>query len=282
MLNKVKRKERVDIKVCSEKEREKLKRFLNKEPVYHTFLLSDIDRYGFENDFQTVYLQEDRGQCQGVCLRYFNNLILAGDEKTLDYQEIDKLIDSQTTTVMGKAEIVEQVMRRRGSPDQMIRNRLYVYSEKSDSKKIRDTFVKVAGVNDVDRIYEFLMEFPEMRALYSEKKMLENRLESGEGIHVIIEVQGKIAAHGNSAASADQTCMLGGICVKEEYRKRGYAKDILRMLCEEMHRQGKIPCIFAPEEKTYSIFEELGFKVYGAWGVARIPSRKGEKWEGTS
>lgn len=64
--------------------------------------------------------------------------------------------------------------------------------------------------------------------------------------------------------------MMGGICVKEECRGKGYAKDIIRSLCREIHSQGKIPCIFAPEEPYYSIFQELGFEIYGRWGAARL------------
>ena len=53
-------------------------------------------------------------------------------------------------------------------------------------------------------------------------------------------------------------------------RKKGYAKEILHTLCEEIRRQGKIPCIFSPEKEQYSIFEELGFEKYGRWGIAKV------------
>ena len=76
--------------------------------------------------------------------------------------------------------------------------------------------------------------------------------------------------HGNSAATTDQTCMMGGICVAQDMRKKGYAKEILHTLCEEIRRQGKIPCIFSPEKEQYSIFEELGFEKYGRWGIAKV------------
>lgn len=54
------------------------------------------------------------------------------------------------------------------------------------------------------------------------------------------------------------------------YEKKGYAKEILHTLCEEIRRQGKIPCIFSPEKEQYSIFEELGFEKYGRWGIAKV------------
>ena len=32
--------------------------YLKAEPVYHTFLLSDLECYGFEHEFQQVYMQD--------------------------------------------------------------------------------------------------------------------------------------------------------------------------------------------------------------------------------
>lgn len=257
------------IRKCSEEDRDRLKKYLNEKPVYHTFLISDLDRYGFDKDFQTIYMQEEEGRCSGVFLKYFNNLIVAGEDRELDYEAVGKLAGDGITTIMGKAEIVQNVAEQVGRQLSMTYNHLYIHEETKESKP-EDYKVKFADLNDVGRIYEFLMSFPEMKHLYSEKKMIENRISNGEGLHAVIEDQGKIAAHGNSAASAELTCMLGGICVGKRYRGRGYAKAIIRALCSEIHREGKIPCIFAPEDNPYSIFSELGFKIYGRWGVAQL------------
>lgn len=257
------------IKKCREEDRKMLKDYLNQKPVYHTFLLSDLDRYGFDKDYQTIYMQEENGDCVGVFLKYFNNFILAGDEEKLDYEKIAGLATEEITTVMGKADIVRNTVKYVGRQVHMTYNNLYIHRG-SEEQALKEHKVRFADSDDVDRIYEFLMSFEEMKNLYSEKKMIENRINSGEGVHAVIEEGGRIAAHGNSAASADLTCMMGGICVKEEYRGKGYAKDIIRSLCREIHSQGKIPCIFAPEEPSYSIFQELGFEIYGRWGAARL------------
>lgn len=257
------------IRKCNEDDRERLMVFLNEKPVYHTFLLSDLDKYGFDKDYQTVYMQEDEGQCIGVFLKYFNNLILAGEGQKLDYEAIGRLAENGITTIMGKAETVSSAAEQAGGQAQMKYNNLYIHKDTGKLTSAGNA-VRFAELEDVDRIYEFLMSFPEMKDLYSEKKMVENRISNKEGIHAIIEKDGRIIAHGNSAASAELTCMLGGICVRAEYRGQGYAKEIIRTLCREIHRQGKIPCIFAPEDPAYSIFSELGFEIYGKWGVARL------------
>lgn len=257
------------IRRCEERDRERLKVFLNEKPIYHTFLISDLDRYGFDEVFQTIYMQEQEGQCIGVFLKYFQNLILAGEGQELDYEAIGKIASHDITTIMGKAETVRHVTEQVSSKAQMVYNNLYI-QKKAEELVIDEHKIHFANLDDVGQIYEFLMSFPEMKNLYPEKKMLENRISSGEGIHAVIEKDGKIVAHGNSAASADLTCMLGGICVKKEYRGKGYAKAIIQSLCREIHSQAKTPCIFAPEDNPHTIFAELGFEVYGKWGVAQL------------
>lgn len=257
------------IRECSEPDRGTLRAFLNEKPVYHTFILSDLEMYGFDKDFQAIYMQEEQESCIGVFLRYFHNLILAGDTQKLDHEGVCRLVGREITTIMGKAEIVETVTRYLGRLTKLTYNNLYIHKGVTEAKcDIGE--VRLADLDDVDRIYRFLMEFPEFKDLYSDKKMLDNRMKSGEGIHLLIERDGEIIAHGNSAASADLTCMMGGICVKEEYRRRGYAKKILQALSGEIHKQKKLPCIFSPANQEHSIFSELGFEIYGNWGVAQL------------
>ena len=257
------------LRKCGEEDRERLEAFLNEKPVYHTFLISDLDKYGFDKDFQTIYMQEEEGRCIGVFLKYFYNLIVAGEGQELDYEAVSRLADDKITTIMGRAEVVQNIAERVGGRLRMTYHNLYIHEEAERLEPV-DNNVRFADLDDAGRIYEFLMGFPEMQNLYSEKKMIENRISNMEGVHAMIEKQGKIVAHGNSAASAERTCMLGGICVADEYRGRGYAKDIIRTLCGALHSQGKIPCMFAPENNPYTIFSELGFKIYGRWGVAQL------------
>ena len=69
--------------------------YLKAEPVYHTFLLSDLECYGFEHEFQQVYMQEKEGICEGVVLRYYNNLILSEFIEKPECKKIAELVTSE-------------------------------------------------------------------------------------------------------------------------------------------------------------------------------------------
>lgn len=271
MLNKLK--EVSKIRICREEDREKLVAFLNESPVFHTFLLADIEQYGFDEEFQKVYVQENQNEIEGVFLKYFNNFILAGKPEKLDYSKIASLIDSEITTVMGNAELVERTVKNLECSVKLVRNNLYVHQPLEAYEGLEK--IKVANLADVEKIYDFLMTFPEFKEIYAAKQMIINRIEKKEGVHLYLEQDHEIIAHGNSAASADKTCMIGGICVRKKDQHKGYAKIILRALCKHIEQNQKIPCIFASEKENYSIFDELNFKNYGKWGVAQIT--RGEK-----
>lgn len=260
------------IRKCNEKDKNTLLEFLNSKPVYHTFIIADIEQYGFDKEFQEVYVQEEDGICQGVFLRYFGNFIVAGNPEVLLYDNIAELVDRKITTIMGCADIVNNITEKLDRKADFIYNNLYTHEKTVEENEKEECHY--ADLDDVDRIYDFLMSFPEFKNLYSEKAMLVNRLTNNEGVHIFIEKDGKIIAHGNSAASAEKTCMMGGISVAEPYRGQGYGKKILLALCEHILKDGKIPCIFAPEAKDYSCFKETGFDVYGLWGVAQLEEVK--------
>ena len=56
---------------------------------------------------------------------------------------------------------------------------------------------------------------------------------------MLLEENGKIIAHGNSAAKTEKSCMLGGICVDHAYRGNGYAQKVLSVLSEYIHQELK-------------------------------------------
>ena len=51
---------------CKEKDREMLLSFLKQEAVYNTFLIADIEDFGFEEEFQTVFAEVENGECIGI------------------------------------------------------------------------------------------------------------------------------------------------------------------------------------------------------------------------
>lgn len=90
------------IRLCEEKDRGQLLNYLQENPIYHTFLLADMEQYGFNHSFQQIYVQEENGECQGVYLRYYHNLILAGEPDYIDGRAVAQLVNGEIRTHNGK------------------------------------------------------------------------------------------------------------------------------------------------------------------------------------
>ncbi|MEG0050981.1 MAG: GNAT family N-acetyltransferase [Terrisporobacter sp.] len=257
------------IKKCTSSDYEVLIKYLTQESVYNTFLIADIENYGFCYEHQNVYMQKDVNEkCCGVFLTYFNNLILSGDAPVLNYEFIQGLITDKITTVMGKAEILKKLSETYKEKSKYIEKNMYILP--NDEKLFEENETKIGNEDDIQRIYDFLMTIPSFKELYGEKEMLINRIKNNEGVHVYIEEEGKLVAHGNSAASTNYSSMIGGLCVEGLHRKQGLFKKVVSRIGREILKQNKIPCIFVDDNQQYSIFPQLGFEVYGKWGVLQI------------
>ncbi len=243
--------------------------FLQREAVYNTFLISDIESHRYDKGYQQVYLSTDhRGACRGVYLRYFNNLILSGDATGEDADFLISLIDPSVNTIMGKASCVSPLEKQLSLPHTYIQKELFALRDQS--LLVKDIPTCGAGLSDVDRIHAFLMSIPEFKQIYAVKDMIFNRIQNGEGIHLYLERGGEIIAHINSAAQTETTCMVGGLGVAPAYRGQGLGKGLVSALCREMLRQGRTPCLFNEAPPERSLFKQIGFNEIGKWGVVTL------------
>lgn len=258
------------IRKCDETDYSMLMDYLSREPVYHTFIMADIERYGFDKDYQQVYVQEigPGTGISGIFLKYYNNFIAAGEAELIDFSEAAGLVTDEITIIMGMSKLVECIGSALGRTHMYERKTLYVLHKRAEAEA--NSEVRLATLQDVDRIYGFLMDIPQLRPLYSSKAMIENRIRSGEGIHVVMEREGRVIAHGNSAASTDRTVMLGGIGVSLSQRRQGCAAAIVNRLCAEIQKNGRLPCVFAGDLASRAMCKALGFEEYGFWGVAQL------------
>ena len=69
------------IRVLDESDRTVLLKYLYKEPSLNIFIIGDIEAYGFENDFQTLYGEFDEvGKYISVLLFYRDNCVFYSED----------------------------------------------------------------------------------------------------------------------------------------------------------------------------------------------------------
>lgn len=264
--------------------------YLREEAVYNTFLLADIADFGFDESFQTVYLDEEQGKIKGVYLSFYQNFLLYCKENEVNAEFLQELFSGQIPDViMGKVEDVRKVqgvlqncatglpeangtigsneplgsMEQIGSMDS---KGLYQFSHPEElAEETAD--IQKAVPEDVDDIFDFLQSIPELKNLYTSKQMIADRIGKNCGTHYIVRDNGNIIAHANSAAESEFTTMIGGVSTREDCRGRGLASQIVSKLCRDITAKGKQPTLFSIRGEEDNLYSRIGFRKIGEWGT---------------
>ncbi len=65
---------------------------------------------------------------------------------------------------------------------------------------------------------------------------------------------------------------IGGICTPREYRRKGYAKEVVARACDYIFEQGRLPAlsVSAANEAAHTLYEDLGFEKIGVMTVYMV------------
>lgn len=256
----------------TKEDRSRILQYCMSEPSINTFIIGDIETHGFETDFQEVWMQTQSDHITGIVLRYHDNYIIYSEKLDMDYGEIvDLLRSSQGNIISGKRSVMEPLPILLG--EDFTKKELF-FCELNDPSEISlDTLeVKIATLSDAREISIAYGEIPEFEGLYSSDPeqryhQIANRMESGEGIHMIIRKGDRIVCHGNTTAETTASAMIGGIFTLPEFRKAGLASKIISALCKNLLDQKKSVCLFYDNEDAGRIYQRLNFKVIENWTI---------------
>ncbi len=254
------------VRECTEKDKEQLLAYLKEEAVYNTFLLADIEDFGFEETFQTVYMDEEQGEIKGVYLCFYQNFLLYCRENEVNISFLEQLFSNyEPDVVMGKTQTVQIVQRI--LTEHVLESRgLYLFSDPS-CLETDNSEIYAAGPEDVDDIFAFLQSIDELRHLYTSKQMIADRIEKNCGVHYIIRKNGEIIAHANSAAQCEATTMIGGVSTAPDERGKGLGGQVVSRLCRDILAKGKTPCLFSVQGEEHNLYHRIGFQKIGEWGT---------------
>lgn len=246
--------------------------YLEKEPVFNTFMLADIINYGFNFSHQQIYMeQNENGIISNVYLVFFNNLIIAGELDSINTLFIQSLLTESISIIMGKNQLIQHIAKTLHLERSYQQKSFY---QLKDKKQLIDSshLIQQATVADSADIFTFLATIPEFVEMYKKKEMIENRIIREDGIHLFIKEDQTIIGHVNSAAHSRQTSMIGGMAIHDLYRHKGLAKEMISAISRKILDTGRMPCIINHFPEETSLLPPLGFELCGYWGTIEIDS----------
>ncbi|GAU78907.1 GNAT family N-acetyltransferase [Fusibacter sp. 3D3] len=241
------------------------------EPSINLFIIGDIELYGFDLDFQEIWIQKELETINGILLRYHENFILYSKGK-MNFTEILELLKGyKVNMISGKASVLMSLYP--------LISALYSiqemhFAELSGDKLLEKNtehvvFAEAEDAHDIAMAYGRIQEFESLYpgGFEGRHKQILNRIVSGEGTHMFIKKNGQIISHGNTAAETSQSAMIGGVMTLPDHRRKGYAKTVVSAICQRLIDDGKKACLFYEGEISQKLFESLGFKEIDKWVV---------------
>lgn len=211
---------------------------------------------------------DDNKQCQFVYLIFHNIMIVAGDIEQLNTETLISLLEDRIDMIMGKETLITKC--RSSLTNDFDYSEKLLYALKDDTYLLKDDLTATeATFDDGKVIHHFLNTFSEFKGMYTSLEMILNRISGDEGQHLYYEQYGQIIAHGNTAATTTDSCMIGGVASHQAYRHQRYAKRIVSQLSREAMQEHRIPCLLSNPYEGKSLFEDLGYTLYGRWGTLR-------------
>ncbi|MEG0238746.1 GNAT family N-acetyltransferase [Anaerorhabdus sp.] len=247
------------IRLCSDLDRSKVLEYLNKDRALNLFFIGDINNYGFENDFQKIFIDEDGETIQTVYLVYYENLLISSYTKNIDQDFVKQLMeDYKIENINGEQSLIDTLDLSQCDNDdcyfcKMIKNPVSL-----------DESVEVAKVEDVPEIIEIIKT-----VFHQDSPRMASSIEDKTGRTYFIKVDGKIVSVASSTAETDGLAMIVGVATLDEFRGQGYASKVVEKLCSDLLMEDKIPCLFYNNPAAGKIYHRIGFEDIGRWALRR-------------
>lgn len=233
-----------------EKSRKRAKEYFRKEPVVNSYQIARL-----KEDESEVKVAREHDTIKGVLIKKDSTITLRGEESGLkklmkdfengkefrfhavdpiSFEALKNLLDIEDDRPTW---LLKRIYFEPGKPDSEVR------CLRKDDAEIINEYWGLSGSDSTDYIKE--------------------RIEKGPayGIRRNGELVGWCLTH----FVTDRTMMLGMLHIKEDWRRKGFAKDLTEKLCSEAREKDLIPAvqIFKDNEPSLSLAKGLGFEIRG-------------------
>lgn len=242
----------------------KVMNYLKKEPDFNLFIIGDIERYGYDNYFLDIWAGIDKkGRIEGVLLRYFEYLIFYS-QGNFNIDEFSELINSLNyIEISGKLELLKKLQPKLNIyPKRIVNFCVLDNINKLDDNgiKIKPKKIRFGNINKVAKLYESIDEFENTTV-----ENIKNGLKTGRGY--CIEINKKVVAMAKSTLETRTHAMIVGVGTHPDFRNKGLATKCVVKICKEIISENKTPCLFYDNIEAGKIYNKLGFKEKGYWGI---------------
>lgn len=251
------------MKLCHSEDQNRLMSYLNKNAAMNLFFIGDIENFGFDNDFQKVYMDEDEEGIHAVYLVYRGNLCMMSYEQKVDQAFADSLVEKYKIKCINAE---ESLMQKYSFPLYTERDDCFFAKMEKENMMCDTSLVQRLEADDAKEIAELDDK------IFHSKPTVEE-IQTNFAAHAArsygIKADGKLVSIASSTAECSALAMIVGVCTDAEYRDRHYASACITKLANDLIHEGKTLCLFYNKPNAARIYKALGFVDIGRWSMRK-------------
>lgn len=245
--------------------------YLKREGSLNTTLLAYIEKYGFEKDFQDVWLQLDEhdGKTLAIAMRHFNSLYVYSEGCAYYNEELGTFASFIGAEIIsGKRDLLSEIAL---FLDDMV-------FETSNHLILQDTSMLVpceevqkASLEDCQELAALIYSIPEFARFYHSPMEIEQgirrRMEMGICRYFILKRDGVIVSQAYTTIESAQYATIGGVVTRHECRKQGLASLVVSCISQDILDENKTPNLFYSNAEAGRVYGRLGFVQGGDYAM---------------
>lgn len=232
------------------------------------YIYIDLKKYGLEDENFNVWIQYDENnKICAIISEYFGGIQLYSKEYNFIATEIaDFLINKDSHGIFGMKEIIDQIQEL--LPDYEREDG--TVSELKELKYDANPKVYSASIDEIDEIVKIVSEDEGIGKPYGYESLYQQYCERkndnfGRNFILRDETAGDIICHAGTYAELDDLAVIGGVITAPKYRGKGFSKETLSSLCEELMSENKRIFSFYYIPSAKKMHEGIGFEKLGIW-----------------
>ncbi len=247
-----------------------VQQLIRQKPAENLFIIGDVEAFGYEEDFQTLWGEfDDDGKLQAVLLKYEENFI-PFSLGAFDAKGFATIMNSSEsfTFLSGLKEIVSQIEPY--LTVQPTSKREFYYAKCTHSEllvKRVDDEVKKVTLEEIPQLVDLLTSIPEFHNSQTTIENKKRNMEKGVSRSYYFEEDGKMVSTASTTAENSLSAMIVGVATDAHYKRKGYATRCLNQLCLDILAEGKELCLFYDNPEAGKIYKRLGFEDIGFWSM---------------
>lgn len=242
---------------------------LSKDKSYNIFLIGDIEAFGYEESFQTVYGDFVNDELISVLLVYYDNICFYS---TGDFNpEFFTVLETHTFNfISGKPVCLEPFIKQ--YPELKLQE-MYFCENSTVVPSSMDSTVKVAKTKEeFEDIFNLLKQINEFGYQNKPKEQyIQQRIDWLKREKCLyIKQEDQVVATLTVTSETAYNATVIGVATHPNYRKLGLASKIVDAANYlYIHDQKKSLCLFYDNPKAGSIYHRLGYETIGKWKMLK-------------